>query len=117
MRSLNVEDGVEGHIADIGNPAEFIRVDARGMVDVAHQAGLIAHLARPVTRAWAIGQRAIIGNSNESERRGYAIFRSFGRSRFFTADGGIRFSAEKVRRPETRSMRSTTLRAPIMAAY
>ena len=54
-------------VADIGHTAQVVGTDAAGLIDLAHQARLIADLPRPVACAGAIGDAAIEGHTDHGD--------------------------------------------------
>ena len=62
-----VEQRVEPRVADVGDAAERERIDAKDVMRRAHQRGEIAHRARPVAGAGAVGRAAVEGNAGDAD--------------------------------------------------
>ncbi len=60
-------DRVHRRVAEVGAMGEAIGLQAADVVDVAHQGGLVAHLARPVARAGPVGRAAVPGHADDAD--------------------------------------------------
>ncbi len=67
MRALELERFFDPGIAEIGDPAQRIGIDAGRLVDAPHQARLVADLARPVAGAGAVGHAAVERHADQPD--------------------------------------------------
>ena len=72
-RALEMERALHPGVAEIGDPAELIGCDAARLIDLAHQRGLVADLARPVPGAGAVGHAAVEGHADQPDVDGGEI--------------------------------------------
>jgi len=62
----------EAYIAPVANPAQFIRIYPRHVVNRAHHAGGVAHFARAVPCARPVRDRSVVGDSDHGNvKRGW----------------------------------------------
>ena len=67
LRALEFERFLDPGIAEIGDPAQRIGIDAGRLVDAPHQARLVADLTRPVAGAGAVGHAAVERHADEPD--------------------------------------------------
>jgi hypothetical protein len=67
LQAVNQVDRVNGQVANIGNIRQPKWLDARDVVCPAHQAGLAAHLSRPLSCPRTVGGAAIPGDPHKRD--------------------------------------------------